>query len=391
MEIFLLILGLVLFIGLVIVHELGHFLVAKRNGVVPEEFGIFFPPTLWRKKMKGGWDFTLNALPLGGFVKLRGEHDSDTQKGSFGAASDWAKAKIMLAGVVVNFVTAVLLFTVLAWVGMPTIIPNQFTVKSDTKISQDSLIAQYIEPGSPAEKAGIIRGDVLQSITPKSEQKKYTINGKTGLRDITSKAAGETVQVVYVRDGVEKQSTVKLRSQSEIDQSKKSGQPKGYLGIEPYSLRIQQSTWSAPVVAAGLTWQITKLTMQGIGTALKGLAGIVAGGVTNNTTARQNAQTTASSQVSGPLGIFFVLQGGAAIGLKFILFIIAIISLTLAIMNVLPVPALDGGRLYLMLLSRLTKEKRLTQKMEETIVGWSFLFLLFLIALITLVDIQRFF
>lgn len=93
----LLILAFILFIGLIVVHEFGHFIVARRNGVEVEEFGIFFPPTLWRKKMKGGYDFTINALPLGGFVKLKGEHDSDTQKGSFGAAKLPAKIKIMLA------------------------------------------------------------------------------------------------------------------------------------------------------------------------------------------------------------------------------------------------------------------------------------------------------
>lgn len=391
MELFLLILGLVMFIGLVIVHELGHFWVAKRNGVVPEEFGIFFPPTLWRKKMKGGWDFTINALPLGGFVKLRGEHDSDTKKGSFGAASDWAKAKIMLAGVAVNLVTALILFTILAWVGMPTIIPNQYTVKSDTKVTQNNLLAQFVEKGSPAQKAGIHRGDVLKSIRAENEQKSYTITGKTGLRDITSNLAGRTVYVTYTHGGKTKTSKTTLRTQATVEASRKTDTPKGYLGIEPYSISTQRSTWSAPVVAMGLTWQITKLTLQGIGKALAGLGGTIAGGITGNTTARQNAQTAASSQVSGPLGIFFILKAGATIGFKFILLIIAIISLTLAIMNVLPVPALDGGRLYLMLLSRLTKEKRLSQKAEEAIVGWSFIGLLILILLITFVDVKRFF
>ncbi|MGB4795892.1 MAG: site-2 protease family protein, partial [Candidatus Saccharimonadales bacterium] len=83
MAIVVFVLGIILFLLLIITHEMGHFLVAKRNGVKAEEFGIFFPPKLWGKKMKGGWDFTINALPLGGFVKLKGEHDSDTEKGSF--------------------------------------------------------------------------------------------------------------------------------------------------------------------------------------------------------------------------------------------------------------------------------------------------------------------
>ena len=154
---------------------------------------------------------------------------------------------------------------------------------------------------------------------------------------------------------------------------------------------MRRSTWSAPVVAVGLSAQFTQLTLKGIGTALAGLGGIIAGGVTGNTEARQNAQTEAGSQVSGPLGIYFVLKSGSSLGVLFMLFIIAIISLTLAIMNVLPIPALDGGRLYLMLGSRFTKQKRLTPKMEENIVGASFMLLIGLIVLITVVDVKRFF
>src|SRR5688572_29061807 len=100
MGIFLLIIGLILFIGLVVVHEFGHFIVARRNGVEVEEFGIGFPPRLYKRRMKGGYDFTINALPLGGFVRLKGEHDSAKQHGSFGVASLWVKVQIMTAGVV---------------------------------------------------------------------------------------------------------------------------------------------------------------------------------------------------------------------------------------------------------------------------------------------------
>src|SRR6202012_865151 len=127
MGILLLIVGLVLFICLIITHELGHFWLAKRNGVKIEEFGIFFPPTLYRHRTKGGWDFTLNLLPLGGFVKLKGEHDSDKANGSYGAARLKAKSKIMFAGIGVNLVTAFVLFMLLALVGMPQLVGNQFT------------------------------------------------------------------------------------------------------------------------------------------------------------------------------------------------------------------------------------------------------------------------
>src|SRR3990167_8766177 len=98
MSILLLVLGLFLFVGLVVVHEFGHYLAARRNGVDVEEFGIGFPPRAYKKKLKNKVLFTLNWLPLGGFVKLKGEHDADTVKGSYGAASLKNKTKILLAG-----------------------------------------------------------------------------------------------------------------------------------------------------------------------------------------------------------------------------------------------------------------------------------------------------
>jgi|JI10StandDraft_1071094.scaffolds.fasta_scaffold02315_17 regulator of sigma E protease len=391
MGIFLLIVGLLLFIGLVIAHELGHFWAAKRNGVKAEEFGIFFPPKIWGKKMKGGWDFTINLLPLGGFVKLKGEHDSDTGKGTFGAASDWAKTKIMLAGVFVNLVTALGLFTLLAWFGMPHIpamLPDQFTVKSDTKVTSQNVLIGQVESGSPADKAGLNRLDIVTGISDGVT----TVNiGETPMSKATKQFAGKKVTITYTRQGAAKNTTAQLLDEKTVTASQKTSKPKGYLGVVPFEYQIKRSTWSAPVVAVGLTAQLTKMTLAGLWHALQGLGGIIAGGVTGNTVARQNAQTEASSQVSGPVGIYMVLKEMGTLGVPFLIFIIAILSLTLAIMNVLPIPALDGGRLYMMLLSRFTKAKRLTPKMEESIVGWSFMALLALIVLITIVDVKRFF
>src|SRR5436305_1290896 len=120
MSVVLLIIGLILFVGLVVVHEFGHFLMARRNGVDVEEFGIGFPPRVWSKQIKansgsahhraGGFTFSLNWLPLGGFAKLKGEHDADTEPGAFGAASLAAKTQIMLAGVGMNLLAAFVLF-----------------------------------------------------------------------------------------------------------------------------------------------------------------------------------------------------------------------------------------------------------------------------------------
>ena len=143
-------------------------------------------------------------------------------------------------------------------------------------------------------------------------------------------------------------------------------------------------------MAVGLSVQLTRLTLKGLWSAVRGLASLMAGFFTGNRQARQAGQAAASGQVSGPLGIFFILREGARRGFGFVLFIIGIISLTLAIMNILPIPALDGGRFYLVLISRKLFGRPLSQRAEERIVGSSFAALILLFILITFVDIHRF-
>ncbi|MEO7364469.1 MAG: M50 family metallopeptidase [Candidatus Saccharimonadales bacterium] len=389
MSVILLVVGLLLFVSLVVVHEFGHFIMARRGGVEVEEFGIFFPPRLYKYKTKAGWDFTINLIPLGGFVKLKGEHDSDTAKGSFGAASLSRKVKIMAAGVVMNLITALVLFTGVALVGMPKLIDNQFTVKSDTHIVDQQVLVTYVEPGSPASKIGLKADDQLFSLS-RPGYSPVTVTTSKDLPAITKQFAGKTAVLTYQRQGQMKQATVTLNSQAAVEASQKTDNPKGYLGIGPTDFILQKSTWSAPIVAVGLSAQLTGLTFQGLGHALAGLGSTIAGGLTGNTQARQNGQTSASSQVSGPLGIFFILKTGSLLGYKFMLMIIAYISLTLAIMNILPIPALDGGRLWITLVARALK-RPLSAAAEERINLIGFLVLISLIILITSVDVQRFF
>lgn len=374
MSIVLLVLGLLLFIGLVVIHEYGHFLAARHNGVEVEEFGIGFPPRAWSKKTKDGFLFSLNWLPIGGFVKLKGESDAAKEKGTLGAASTWTKAKIMLAGVTMNLIVAFGLFTVLAWVGLPQLLDNQFTVKNDTRIITSKVLAGYVEPDSPAAKAGIKSRDHLIAISKDGKTEKLTDGDQ--LPALTQKYQGQKVTVAYERKGQTQTTEVQLRDVQTVQASHVSGKPKGYLGVVPGEYKMTRATWSAPIVAGALIGQFTAANFQALGTAISAVF--------------QGDGSKAAEQVSGPVGIVFVLKDGSLLGLQFIVMVIAIISLTLAIMNVLPIPALDGGRLYMMLLSRLFG-KQLTEEMEERIVGASFIFLLFLIILITIVDVKRFF
>lgn len=363
MSVVLLIVGLLLFIGLVVLHEFGHFIAARRNGVDVEEFGVGFPPKAWQRKTKKGFIFSLNWLPIGGFVRLKGENDAATEKGSFGAASFKTKTKIMLAGVGMNLLAAFVIFTVLAVVGMPQLIENQYSVKSDTRVLRNDVLVGYVEPGSPADKAGLKVRDKLLSV------QNQPVTSAERLPELTKLYAGEPTEVAFERNGKPMTVTTVLRQG-------KTAEAKGSLGVAPTEFTLTHATWSAPIQALGIIKQFTVATFQGLGTALAALF--------------RGDTAKASEQVSGPVGIVAVLKDGSLLGYEFVLLIVGVISLSLAIMNVLPIPALDGGRFYVLLLSRIFG-KRLSKDMEERIVGSSFVFLLLLIVLITIVDVKRFF
>jgi regulator of sigma E protease len=396
MQVFLFIVAILLFIGLVLVHEWGHYIAARRNGVDVEEYGLGFPPRAWGKKLKSGMILSLNWLPLGGFVKLKGEYDSDTRKGSFGAASLWAKSKIMLAGVTMNLLVGLGILTILALTGMPKLLDkdsvgeDQYTVASDTKVISQQVRAGMVQDNSPASKIGMVGRDVVVSIASGSDVR--YVKTSEQLHNATHDFAGKTVVVTYKHNGATAIKETKLRSSAEVQASLKTDNPKGNLGVEdPVNIQMQRSTWSAPVVALGFTVQLTKLTFIGLGHALGGLGSTIAGLATGNQEARQNGQSSASSQVGGPVAIVAVLWGSGSYGISFILWIIAVLSLTLAIMNILPIPALDGGRLAMILFSRGIFKKPLTKVAEERMVATGMAVILGLVVLITIVDVKRFF
>lgn len=393
MQIILSILGFLLFIGLVLVHEWGHYKAARRHGVEVEEFGLGFPPRAWGKKHKSGMILSLNWLPLGGFVKLKGEHNDDRRAGSFGAASLRAKIQIMLAGVAMNFIVGVALLTLLAFVGLPRLITQdtvgeeQFTIASNTKVTHQEVRVGAVSPGSAAETSGLRVKDKILSLSHGSDSRR--IKTTEQLLEATRDFAGQEVELTYSAEGQVFQKKVKLLSAAEVEASRKNARLKGYLGVTPVELQVQRSTWSAPIVAIGLTAQITKLTLKGIASALAGLGSYIAGIFTGNEAARAQGHARATEQVGGIVAIGAILWGSGSLGINFILTLIALLSLTLAIINVLPIPALDGGRLLLTLISSRLK-KPISRQTEELIHGAGMVILLILFALITIVDVKRF-
>jgi regulator of sigma E protease len=235
---------------------------------------------------------------------------------------------------------------------------------------------------------GLASLDSIKSITAGGQT--VNVNSPIDLKNATSKFAGQKVNVTYSHEGQDVTKTVQLRTKQEVQPSLKTDNPKGILGVEPYGLEFRRSTWSAPITALGFTWQMTELSFKGLGHAISGLGSTIAGATTGNTQARQNGQAQASSQVGGPVAIFKILWSTGSIGYQYMLVIIAMISLTLAIFNILPIPALDGGRLFMILISRLVLRKPLSRLAEERIVATGMVFLLTLTVLITIVDVKRF-
>lgn len=372
------ILGLIVLVFLVVVHELGHAIVARRNGVVVEEFGIGFPPRAWSRKLKNGVLFTLNWLPLGGFVKMQGEYDASDKKGDYGAAGFWAKTRILLAGVLINWLVAVVLLSVLAITGLPKILDNQFSIAGDTtEVKQPVEIVDLVKK-YPAELAGLQSGDKIIRF---AGQPVPTV---AQLINLTKLYKGQTVDVIYSRNNVESSTKVTLLNNA-------TG---SIFGAGLGQRELIQATWSAPIVGVATTGQLTWATLQGLGHMVGNLANGLVLQLSPNPQTRATASSdikSVSDGVAGPIGILGTIfpQAEKAGATQFV-FLTAVISLTLAVMNVLPIPALDGGRWFTMALFKLFK-KPLTKTIEERIQATGFIILMGLVVLVTIADVSKIF
>ena len=405
------ILGLLALVVLVTAHEFGHYIAARKNRVEVEEFGICFPPRAlawrkvnnkWRRLKKKEWDnppgegtiISLNWLPIGGFCQMKGENDDATAKGSFGKARFWGKTKILFAGVIANWIVAAIIFTALAFIGMPHFMENQFEVDSDTDIyitkpvTLDEVMAE-----SPAEEAGLQVGDVITAMRiikcdndecTSGVNERYEIMVPEDLLAFDEKYAGEIVYVSYTRDGNPMTTEVKLNGADE----------EYILGAAISGDRLYMSSWSAPIVGIGTTIQLTGETFKGVGQLFVNLFQGLAKQINVDSSVRESGAKdleAAGDSVTGPVGIVGILfPNMVQMGGRGVLFLIALISVSLACMNILPIPALDGGRWLMIAIARLRK-KKLSKATEEKIVTRSFIVILILAVIITVLDIMRFF
>jgi regulator of sigma E protease len=356
------IIGLFVLVLLVVVHEFGHAIVAHKNGVVVEEFGIGLPPAAKKKTLKNGFIFSLNWLPVGGFVKLKGEYDAASEKGDYGAATFWKKTKILFAGVVFNWLFAAILLSILALFGLPKIMDNQFSIEGDrTTILQPVQIVSLIKDGA-AEKAGLLADDKIIKFDGQS------VSTVGQLVALSKKSQDKSVEITYSRKGSEASIILNLGNENNGGH---------IIGAGLGQNESIKSTWSAPIVGVATTAQFTWLTVQSLGNLV---VNIFTSGI-----------KSVGNSVAGPVGILgSIFPSAIQGGLTQLVLLTAIVSISLAVMNILPIPALDGGRWLTMTLFKLFK-KNLTKEREEKIQAIGFYVLMALIILVTINDIAKFF
>lgn len=342
---------------LILVHEWGHFYAARRLGIRVEEFGFGFPPKLI-SAVKNGTRYVLNLFPIGGYVKIYGEHgEGKDERGSFASRPLWQRFFVVSAGVTMNLVLAWILFSGAHLRGVVTIV--------DQKTADAAITIVDVEPDSPAARAGMRFGDVVRAIRHEGVERR--INGIQEFQTRIRELAGTPVELTLARNG----STRTVVATPRISPPAGSGP----LGIALEYVVLEKSLWyQAPVAGAQSTWFALKNTAIGLWEMLRYLA----------------ISKSVPSDVSGPVGVFRMTQNIQDLGLSYILQFIAILSVNLAVLNALPIPALDGGRIFFMILEKF-RRKTIAPQRENLAHAIGFAALIILMILITIRDVRNLF
>jgi regulator of sigma E protease len=353
--VFILVIGI-----LVTVHEFGHFIVAKLSGVKVEEFAFGFPPKLLSKR-KGETLYILNLFPIGGYVKMLGEDENVNNPRSFSAQPTGKKVAVLVAGVVMNLVLAWVLLTIGFAVGMSPLISSPDSINGQ-KIKTSVIVAET-KKDSPAEKAGLKQGDQIIDINYNGQ--KIVINQGSEITAFTTSHKGQTIIIDYSRDGEQKSSQATLSSDPT--------QPLGVAAIDDSIIRV--AWYRAPGVALVETAKVFKLTFDFVGGLFKGIF----------------TKGQVSGDVGGPIAIYMYTGMAVKLGVMAVLQFIAILSVNLALVNILPLPALDGGKVLFLILRRVMGKHFMQEKVENLIHTIGFALLIGLMILLTIKDIKRFF
>jgi len=356
-------------IALLIIHEFGHFIMAKRFGIEVKEFGVGLPPRLFGKKI-GGTVYSLNLLPFGAFVKIPSIEGGDEKnnKENYQKLENipvWQRALIILAGVVSFWITGIILLSIVFSIGT-------FQAISDEEVgpfinpSKVQIVA--VAPGSPAEEVGIRAGDTILEV--KSQKSKVkSVNKVIEIQDFIEINKGEEVILTIERE----------KEVFEVSLIPRTSSPEGEGAMGVSLVRTAEKSYpifQAFIKGVETTINLTQVIVVGLAEVLLSLI--------------QGKGLPPGVQFMGPIGIGSLVAQAVRVGASYFLNFIAIISIYFAVFNLLPIPALDGGRLLFLGIEKI-KGSPINQKIEGNITAGFFVLLITLMIWVTIKDIARLF
>ena len=356
---------------LVLVHEFGHFIVAKMSGIRVDEFGLGFPPKLYGKKF-GGTEYTINAIPFGGYVKIFGEDpigdedalralavsngtsSQDIRISSFQYKSKWIQAAVLVAGVTFNIIFAWLLISLGFMIGLPSYEGQS----SFGKTADFHLVVTEVLANSPAQKAGLKSGDEIVSVFAGGDILTSSSLSPEDVQHLIVESNTKNIDFTIVR-GKNSPQTISIEPNETVVEGRRA------IGIAMDSI----GTLKLPVHLGLIEGARTT------GLLIKGVTVGLADFFWKIFTFKSDF-----SQVSGPIGIASAVGDAQSLGFVYLLSLVALISINLAVINLLPFPALDGGRLLFVVIEAIIRQPiSPTFVRRANVTGFSLLILLMLI------------
>lgn len=354
---------------LVLVHEFGHFFTAKKFGIRVDEFGFGFPPKLFSKKF-GETEYSLNLLPLGGFVRIYGESpDDENMNGpdvarSFVNKAKWKQALVLFAGIFANFALAWVLLSICFMSGLPT---STDSTIAGSQLSDVHVVVVSVVPKSPAEKAGLKTGDKIVEITSGTNSTTY-ISPET-VQSFVVDSVGKEIDIGYIHGQSPQINMAKVIPVENTTDKKLE------IGIAMDTIGTAKLPFSSAIFEGFvLDWSIAKGTLVGLYTLIvQGLSG-----------------KGSLNSVTGPVGMVSIVGDAYSFGFIYLLSFMALISINLAVINLFPFPALDGGRLFFLLIEKI-KGSPINPKVANTVNTVGFCILILLMIVITYYDVVKLF
>lgn len=357
---------IVILLVLVLVHEFGHFIVARKSGIKVEEFGFGFPPKLFSFK-KGEVKYSFNALPLGGFVKILGENYENNipEEEKHRAMLNKPKriqAAVLIAGIFFNLLLAWLLFTIGFTAGLPV---STASTGFSEELKEKNILITSVLKDSPAGLAGLEGGDKITALSSGGAELKPA--NLEEVQEFVSGRAGQEISLTIKREGQEKE--FKIVPEAGVVPDKAAiGVGLDMVGIAKFN--IFRSVWEGLKMTGTMTWDTAKALVGLIVDAFRGQADV--------------------SNLTGPVGIVGVVDSAYKFGLIYLISFTAVISINLAVINLFPFPALDGGRLLFVLIEKI-KGSPIKPVVANVLNAAGFILLIALMIFVTYHDILKLF